>query len=153
MGSPVFARTEPVPPAVAVVPDTPPVPPVPPPPPVVGVLPVVLPVLVPRLAITLPALGALPVLVPLLWALPALVFTLPALGALPVLPVVPRNLFHSPISRAGPHATLQRFGVYEALQFALRAMASMWTQSHGWERIAETFLVMGFERLKSPLPD
>jgi Phosphotransferase enzyme family len=52
-----------------------------------------------------------------------------------------------------PQATLQRFGVYEALQLALRAMAFMWAQSSGWERVAETLLVMAFERLKSRLPD
>jgi hypothetical protein len=52
-----------------------------------------------------------------------------------------------------PDATLQRFGVYEALQYALRAMAFMWMNSRGWERIAETLLVMGFERLKSRLPE
>ena len=52
-----------------------------------------------------------------------------------------------------PGASLQRFGVYEALQFALRAMAFMWAQHAGWERIAETMLVMGFERLKSRLPE
>jgi len=52
-----------------------------------------------------------------------------------------------------PGATLQRFGVYEALQFALRAMAFMWAQHSGWERIAETMLVMGMERLKSRLPE
>src|SRR5256884_720351 len=51
-----------------------------------------------------------------------------------------------------PYATLQRFGVYESLQLALRAMAFMWAQTHGWERIAETFLVLAFERLKSRLP-
>lgn len=51
-----------------------------------------------------------------------------------------------------PQATLQRFPVYEALQLALRAMASMWAQQSGWERIAETFLVMAFERLKTRLP-
>jgi hypothetical protein len=64
-----------------------------------------------------------------------------------------RSLFIRRYRELRPQATLQRFGVYEALQFALRAMAAMWTQSHGWERIAETFLVMGFERLKSPLPE
>jgi hypothetical protein len=64
-----------------------------------------------------------------------------------------RRLFIRRYRELRPNATLQRFGVYEALQFALRAMASMWTQSHGWQRIAETFLVMGFERLKSPLPE
>lgn len=52
-----------------------------------------------------------------------------------------------------PEATLQRFAVYEALQLGLRAMAAMWTQSSGWERVAETFLVMAFERLKSRLPE
>ncbi|MGH7765387.1 MAG: phosphotransferase family protein [Candidatus Dormibacteraceae bacterium] len=52
-----------------------------------------------------------------------------------------------------PSASLQRFAVYEALQLALRAMAAMWTQSSGWERVAETFLVMAFERLKSRLPE
>jgi hypothetical protein len=52
-----------------------------------------------------------------------------------------------------PHATLHRFGVYEALQLSLRAMAFMWAQTNGWEKIAETFLVMAFERLKSRLPE
>ena len=52
-----------------------------------------------------------------------------------------------------PNATLQRFGVYESLQLALRAMASMWAQTHGWQQIAETFLVLAFERLKSRLPE
>ena len=52
-----------------------------------------------------------------------------------------------------PQATLQRFGVYEALQLALRAMAFMWAQTSSWERIAETLLVMGFERLKSRIPE
>jgi hypothetical protein len=32
-------------------------------------------------------------------------------------------------------------------------MASMWAQQSGWERIAETFLVMAFERLKTRLPE
>ena len=52
-----------------------------------------------------------------------------------------------------PQATLQRFQVYEALQFALRAMSSMWMQKPGWHRTAETYLVLGFERLKSRLPE
>jgi hypothetical protein len=52
-----------------------------------------------------------------------------------------------------PHATLQRFPVYEALQFALRAMSAMWMQKAGWHRTAETFLVLGFERLKSRIPE
>jgi hypothetical protein len=52
-----------------------------------------------------------------------------------------------------PHATLQRFGIYEALQLALRAMSFMWAQVPDWQRIAETYLVLGFERLKSRLPE
>jgi hypothetical protein len=64
-----------------------------------------------------------------------------------------RHLFIRRYRELRPNATLQRFPVYEALQFALRAMATMWGQGRGWERIAETFLVMGFERLKSRLPE
>ncbi len=64
-----------------------------------------------------------------------------------------RHLFIRRYRELRPNATLQRFGVYEALQFALRAMAAMWGQGRGWDRIAETFLVMGFERLKSRLPE
>jgi thiamine kinase-like enzyme len=52
-----------------------------------------------------------------------------------------------------PHATLERFGVYEALQLALRSMSFMWAQAPDWERVAEMYLVMAFERLKSRLPD
>ena len=63
-----------------------------------------------------------------------------------------RLLFLRRYMELRPDATLQRFGVYEALQLALRAMAFMWAQSRGWERIAETFLVMAFERLKTPMP-
>jgi aminoglycoside phosphotransferase (APT) family kinase protein len=64
-----------------------------------------------------------------------------------------RHLFIRRYRELRPNATLQRFPVYEALQFALRAMSTMWGQGRGWERIAETFLVMGFERLKSRLPE
>ncbi len=64
-----------------------------------------------------------------------------------------RLLFLQRYMELRPGATMQRFGVYEALQLALRAMASMWAQSSGWERVAETFLVMAFERLKSRLPE
>jgi hypothetical protein len=63
-----------------------------------------------------------------------------------------RELFIRRYMELRPDATLQRFGVYEALQLSLRAMAFMWAQTHNWERIAETFLVMAFERLKTPLP-
>jgi hypothetical protein len=52
-----------------------------------------------------------------------------------------------------PHATVNRFPIYEALQLALRAMSFMWAQQHGWERISETFLVMAHERLYSRFPE
>ena len=64
-----------------------------------------------------------------------------------------RSLFLQRYMELRPGATLQRFGVYESLQLALRSMAAMWSQSSGWERVAETFLVMAFDRLKSRLPD
>jgi aminoglycoside phosphotransferase (APT) family kinase protein len=64
-----------------------------------------------------------------------------------------RDLFLRRYRELRPDATLQRFAVYEALQFALRAMSAMWGQGRDWDRIAETFLVMGFERLKSRLPE
>ena len=64
-----------------------------------------------------------------------------------------RQVFIRRYRELRPEATLQRFGIYEALQFALRAMSLMWAQTPGWERTAEAFLVMGFERLKSRLPD
>jgi hypothetical protein len=52
-----------------------------------------------------------------------------------------------------PYATMQRFGIYEAITLALRAMTFMWAQTPGWERMAETFLVMAYERLYSRLPE
>ncbi|SRR6266849_784630 len=52
-----------------------------------------------------------------------------------------------------PHATVERFPIYEALTLALRAMTFMWAHRAGWERTAETFLVMAHERLYSRLPD
>jgi hypothetical protein len=64
-----------------------------------------------------------------------------------------RLLFLRRYRELRPNATLQRFGVYEALQFALRAMSLMWAQTPGWEQMAEAFLVLGFERLKSRLPE
>ena len=64
-----------------------------------------------------------------------------------------RTIFIRRYRELRPNATLQRFGLYEALQFALRAMAFMWAQTRDWDRIAESLLVMGFERLKSRLPE
>ena len=52
-----------------------------------------------------------------------------------------------------PHATLDRFQIYEAIILGLRAMTMMWTQHRGWEQAAEVFLVMAQERLNSRLPD
>jgi hypothetical protein len=52
-----------------------------------------------------------------------------------------------------PHATLDRFQVYEATILALRAMTMMWSQHRGWEQSAQVFLVMAQERLNTRLPD
>jgi len=52
-----------------------------------------------------------------------------------------------------PYATLDRFSVYEALHLALRAMSFMWAQVPEWDRMAEGFLVLAFERLKGRLPE
>ena len=52
-----------------------------------------------------------------------------------------------------PHATLDRFQIYEAVILALRAMTMMWSQHRGWEQAAEVFLVMAQERLNTRLPD
>lgn len=64
-----------------------------------------------------------------------------------------REIFIRRYRELRPHATMQRFQVYEALSLALRAMAYMWTQLPGWEQGAESFLVLAFERLKSRLPE
>lgn len=64
-----------------------------------------------------------------------------------------RDVFIRRYRELRPHATLQRFQVYEALSLAFRAMAYMWTQLPGWEQGAETFLVLAYERLKSRLPE
>ena len=52
-----------------------------------------------------------------------------------------------------PDATIQRFPIYEALTLGLRAMTFMWAQRSGWQRVAETFLVMAHERLYSRIPE
>ena len=64
-----------------------------------------------------------------------------------------RLLFLRRYQELRPYATVQRFAIYEALQLALRAMSFMWAQVPGWERMAETFLVLAFERLKSRFPE
>jgi thiamine kinase-like enzyme len=52
-----------------------------------------------------------------------------------------------------PHATLDRFQIYESTILALRAMTMMWTQHRGWEQAAQVFLVMAQERLNTRLPE
>jgi hypothetical protein len=64
-----------------------------------------------------------------------------------------RALFLRRYRELRPYATLQRFAIYESLQLALRAMSFMWAQVYGWEHMAETFLVLAFERLKSRFPE
>ncbi len=48
-----------------------------------------------------------------------------------------------------PDATLGRVPIYEALNLAGRAMTLMWSQTRGWNKAAETMLVIAMERLKS----
>ena len=64
-----------------------------------------------------------------------------------------RRVFLHRYRELRPYATLQRLQIYEAMALALRAMTFMWSQSHGWERMAETFLVMAHERLYTRLPE
>ena len=64
-----------------------------------------------------------------------------------------RNAFLRRYRELRPHATLDRFQIYEALILALRAMTMMWMQHRGWEEAAEVFLVMAQERLNTRLPE
>jgi aminoglycoside phosphotransferase (APT) family kinase protein len=43
-----------------------------------------------------------------------------------------------------------RFPIYEALSLATRALVATWSQTKGWEYMAETLVALGFERLKTP---
>ena len=51
-----------------------------------------------------------------------------------------------------PAATLQRLPIYEAVFLGQRAMTMMWIQARGWDKAAESLLVMAMERLKSRTP-
>ncbi|MDQ6649868.1 MAG: hypothetical protein M3Z02_07115 [Actinomycetota bacterium] len=51
-----------------------------------------------------------------------------------------------------PHATMQRFALYESVHLANRAMVLMWGQVTNWEEAAESLLALAMERLRSPLP-
>ena len=64
-----------------------------------------------------------------------------------------RSAFLNRYRELRPHATLDRFQIYEALILALRAMTMMWSQHAGWEHAAEVFLVMAQERLNTRLPE
>jgi aminoglycoside phosphotransferase (APT) family kinase protein len=48
-----------------------------------------------------------------------------------------------------PSATVQRLPIYEAVFLGQRAMTMMWIQARGWDKTAESLLVMAMERLKS----
>jgi aminoglycoside phosphotransferase (APT) family kinase protein len=51
-----------------------------------------------------------------------------------------------------PNATLQRLPIYESVFLAQRAMTMMWIQARGWNKAAESLLVMAMERLKTRTP-
>lgn len=63
-----------------------------------------------------------------------------------------RRAFLSCYRDLRPHATIQRFPMYEAVNLANRAMTLMWAQSPGWEQAADGLLALGMERLNSRLP-
>ena len=65
---------------------------------------------------------------------------------------VARTAFLERYRERRPAATLQRFAVYEAVNLGGRAMTMMWVQAPGWDKAAETLLVMAMERLNSRPP-
>jgi aminoglycoside phosphotransferase (APT) family kinase protein len=60
-----------------------------------------------------------------------------------------RSAFLQRYRERRPMATLQRMPVYEAVFLGQRAMTMMWIQARGWDKAAESLLVMAMERLKS----
>jgi len=60
-----------------------------------------------------------------------------------------RSAFLQRYRERRPRATLQRMPVYEAVFLGQRAMTMMWIQARGWDKAAESLLVMAMERLKS----
>jgi thiamine kinase-like enzyme len=63
-----------------------------------------------------------------------------------------RRRFLSCYLELRPHATIQRFPIYEAVNLANRAMTLMWAQTRGWEQAADGLLALAMERLNSRLP-
>jgi hypothetical protein len=63
-----------------------------------------------------------------------------------------RSAFLQRYRERRPHAGLQRFPLYEAVFLGQRAMTMMWIQARGWDKAAESLLVMAMERLKGRAP-
>lgn len=63
-----------------------------------------------------------------------------------------RQMFLHRYLELRPHATRQRFPLYEAVHLANRAMVLMWGQSEGWNEAAESLLALANERLSTPAP-
>ena len=60
-----------------------------------------------------------------------------------------RSAFLQRYRERRPAATLRRLPIYEAVFLGQRAMTMMWIQARGWDKAAESLLVMAMERLKS----
>jgi hypothetical protein len=63
-----------------------------------------------------------------------------------------RSAFLQRYRERRPAATLRRLPIYEAVFLGQRAMTMMWIQARGWDKAAESLLVMAMERLKSRAP-
>jgi hypothetical protein len=62
---------------------------------------------------------------------------------------VARRLFLDTYCALRPEYRGSRFAIYEALSLATRALVAMWSQTKGWEYMAETLVAIGYERLKT----
>jgi aminoglycoside phosphotransferase (APT) family kinase protein len=63
---------------------------------------------------------------------------------------IARRLFLDTYCSMRPEYRGTRFPIYEALSLATRALVATWSQTKGWEYMAETLIALGFERLKTP---
>src|SRR2546421_6753099 len=59
---------------------------------------------------------------------------------------VARRLFLDTYSEMRPDYRGARFPIYEALSLATLALVATWSQTKGWEYMAETLVALGFER-------
>ncbi|HYM50833.1 MAG TPA: hypothetical protein VET65_09730 [Candidatus Limnocylindrales bacterium] len=60
-----------------------------------------------------------------------------------------RRVFLDAYCRVRPEYRGARFGIYEALSLATRALVVTWAQSRNWEYTAQTMIALAYERLKT----